>query len=158
MFGPRYGATFLSARASAPFSSVYPLHERVADLILALVNRAHNEVLETLFEGGAASLLLLLGFVGWLGAADLSRLCPRRRRRRKTGPRGGHCDVALAYPLTLGLSAAHDRTGNPFLFLRGAAICSAVALAFPLRGDQSRPKPKDQGSLGHKANRLDSLG
>jgi O-antigen ligase len=51
------------------FLDVYPLHERVADLTLAVVNRAHNEVLETLFEGGAASLLLLLGFIGWLGAA-----------------------------------------------------------------------------------------
>ena len=51
------------------FLDVYPLHERVADLIPAVVNRAHNDGLETLFEGGAASLLLLLGFIGWLGAA-----------------------------------------------------------------------------------------
>jgi O-antigen ligase len=51
------------------FPSVYPLHERVADLILDLVNRAHNDGLETLLEGGAGSLLLLLGFIAWLGAS-----------------------------------------------------------------------------------------
>jgi O-antigen ligase len=51
------------------FLDVYPLHERVADLTPALVNRAHNDGLETLFEGGAVSFLLLLGFLVWLGAA-----------------------------------------------------------------------------------------
>jgi O-antigen ligase len=51
------------------FIDVYPLHERIADLTPALINRAHNDGLETLFEGGAASLLLLLGFIVWLGAA-----------------------------------------------------------------------------------------
>jgi hypothetical protein len=52
------------------FASVYPLHERAADLVPELINRAHNEVLETLFEGGAASLLLLLGFIAWLGGSS----------------------------------------------------------------------------------------
>jgi hypothetical protein len=51
------------------FPSVYPLHERAADLVPDLVNRAHNDGLETLFEGGAESLLLLLGFIVWLGAS-----------------------------------------------------------------------------------------
>jgi hypothetical protein len=51
------------------FPSVYPLHERVADLIPDFINRAHNDGLETLFEGGAGSLLLLLGFIAWLGAS-----------------------------------------------------------------------------------------
>jgi hypothetical protein len=51
------------------FSSVYPLHERAADLVPDLVNRAHDDGLETLFEGGAGSLLLLLGFTAWLGAS-----------------------------------------------------------------------------------------
>jgi O-antigen ligase len=51
------------------FLDVYPIHERVADLTPAMVNRAHNDGLETLFEGGAASFLLLLGFLVWLGAA-----------------------------------------------------------------------------------------
>ena len=51
------------------FPSVYPLHERVADLIPQLVNRAHNDALETLLEGGAGSLFLLLAFLVWLGRA-----------------------------------------------------------------------------------------
>jgi len=48
------------------FESVYPLHERVTDLVWQRVNRAHNDALETLFEGGGLSLVLLLAFVGWL--------------------------------------------------------------------------------------------
>jgi O-antigen ligase len=56
------------------FLDVYPLHERVADLVPEVLNRAHNDGLETLFEGGAASLLLLLGFIVWLGAATYRAL------------------------------------------------------------------------------------
>jgi hypothetical protein len=51
------------------FPSVYPLHERVADLIPEFVNRAHDDLLETLLEGGLASLSLLIGFVVWLSLA-----------------------------------------------------------------------------------------
>jgi O-antigen ligase len=51
------------------FPSAFPLHERAADAIPEFVNRAHNDGLETLFEGGAGSLLLLLGFVVWLATA-----------------------------------------------------------------------------------------
>jgi O-antigen ligase len=51
------------------FLDVYPLHERVANLTPEVVNRAHNDGLETLFEGGGASFLLLLGFLVWLGVA-----------------------------------------------------------------------------------------
>jgi hypothetical protein len=46
----------------------------VADLIPDFVNRAHNDGLETLLEGGAGSLLLLLGFIAWLGAHPDGRL------------------------------------------------------------------------------------
>jgi hypothetical protein len=56
------------------FPSVYPLHERAADLIPDFVNRAHNDGLETLLEGGAGSLLLLLGFIAWLGASTFRAL------------------------------------------------------------------------------------
>ena len=52
------------------FPSVYPLHERVADLIPEYVNRAHNDLLETLLEGGLVSLSLLTGFVIWLSLSS----------------------------------------------------------------------------------------
>jgi O-antigen ligase len=48
------------------FPSVYPLSERTADLIPQFVNRAHNDLLETLLEGGFGSFILLLGFLVWL--------------------------------------------------------------------------------------------
>ena len=51
------------------FIDVYPLNERIADLTPGLLNRAHNDGLETLFEGGVASFMLLLGFIVWLGTA-----------------------------------------------------------------------------------------
>jgi O-antigen ligase len=47
------------------FPRVYPLHESAAALIPQLVNRAHDDLLETLFEGGLASLALLLAFLCW---------------------------------------------------------------------------------------------
>jgi len=51
------------------FPSAYPLIARAADSIPEFVNHAHNDALETLFEGGVASLLLLLGFLAWLATA-----------------------------------------------------------------------------------------
>jgi hypothetical protein len=51
------------------FPSVYPFHERIVDLIPQFVNRAHDDGLETLLEGGIASLVLLIGFVVWLSLA-----------------------------------------------------------------------------------------
>ena len=51
------------------FPSAYPLIARAADSIPEFVNHAHNDALETLFEGGVGSLLLLLGFVAWLATA-----------------------------------------------------------------------------------------
>ena len=56
------------------FPSVYPLHELAANLVPDFVNRAHNDGLETLFEGGAGSLLLLLGFIAWLGGSTYRAL------------------------------------------------------------------------------------
>lgn len=51
------------------FPSVYPVHERVIDLMPKFVNRAHDDGLETLLEGGMGSLVLLVGFVVWLSIA-----------------------------------------------------------------------------------------
>jgi hypothetical protein len=51
------------------FPSVYPLHERAVGLIPQTINRAHDDALETLLEGGIGSLILLVGFLGWLSLA-----------------------------------------------------------------------------------------
>jgi hypothetical protein len=70
------------------FSSVYPLHERAADLVPDFVNRAHNDGLETLFEGGAGSLLLLLGFIAWLGVSTYAAFVREdavKRRQARAG-------------------------------------------------------------------------
>jgi hypothetical protein len=48
------------------FPRVYPLLESASALIPEFVNRAHDDLLETLFEGGLGSLALLLAFLGWL--------------------------------------------------------------------------------------------
>jgi hypothetical protein len=67
---------------------VYPLHERAADLVPDLVNRAHNDGLETLFEGGVGSTLLLVGFIAWLGACTyraFAREDAVKRRQARAG-------------------------------------------------------------------------
>jgi len=67
------GETWRAILTFAPFGAgvgtfprVYPLHESAAALIPQFVNRAHDDLLETLFEGGLGSLALLLAFLGWL--------------------------------------------------------------------------------------------
>jgi len=48
------------------FPDVYQLHERLQDVFPPFVNRAHDDVLEVLLEGGVFSLCLLASFVVWL--------------------------------------------------------------------------------------------
>ena len=66
------GETWRAILTFAPFGAgvgtfprVYPLHESTAALVPEIVNRAHDDLLETLFEGGLGSLALLLAFLGW---------------------------------------------------------------------------------------------
>ena len=56
------------------FPGAYPLHERVVDILPQFVNRAHDDALETLFEGGAMSGVLGLGFIVWLSRATFHAL------------------------------------------------------------------------------------
>lgn len=55
------------------FEQVYPLNERYGDLISPIINRAHNDLLEFLYEGGIASAILLVVFAGWFVGTILSR-------------------------------------------------------------------------------------
>jgi hypothetical protein len=66
------------------FPAAYPSYERVVDLLPQFVNRAHDDALETLFEGGAASVALGLGFIVWLSRATLRALkgAPTADRRQ----------------------------------------------------------------------------
>jgi hypothetical protein len=98
------------------FPSVYPLHERVADLIPEYVNRAHDDLLETLLEGGLASLSLFVGFVVWLF------LLTRRALVDKFYPEGG---LARAGVIAMWLLLLHSLWDYP---LRTIALGSVFAL------------------------------
>jgi hypothetical protein len=74
-------SAFAGAASAFPFGAgvgtfpgAYPLHERIVDLIPQFVNRAHDDALETLFEGGAASGALGLGCILWLSRATFRAL------------------------------------------------------------------------------------
>lgn len=68
--------TWAAIKAFLPFGSgvgtfpvVYPSFEQPTDLATFYVNRAHNDVLETLLEAGLASALLMAWFALWLLSA-----------------------------------------------------------------------------------------
>ncbi|MGD1038639.1 MAG: O-antigen ligase family protein [Roseiarcus sp.] len=98
------------------FPSVYPLHERVADLIPEYVNRAHDDLLETLLEGGLASLTLLIGFVTWLSLST---------RRALVGAFESEGRLARAGIIVMWLLLLHSLWDYP---LRTIALGSVFAL------------------------------
>jgi hypothetical protein len=98
------------------FPSVYPLHERVADLIPEFVNRAHDDLLETLLEGGIFSLTLLIGFLVWLSLAT---------RRALVGAIEPEGRQARAGVIVMWLLLLHSLWDYP---LRTIALSSVFAL------------------------------
>lgn len=59
------------------FSPVYQRFERDEFLDPTYLNQAHNELAQVLIEGGAAGLLLLLGFLVWWGRLFVAAWRPR---------------------------------------------------------------------------------
>ncbi|MDF2116083.1 O-antigen ligase family protein [Roseiarcaceae bacterium H3SJ34-1] len=68
------------------FPDVYQLHERLRDVIPPFVNRAHDDLLEVLLEGGIFSLCLLASLIAWLcvhtAKAFARDLTPEARQAR----------------------------------------------------------------------------
>ncbi len=127
------------------FPSIYPLHERATDLIPEFVNRAHNDGLETLLEGGAGSLLLLLGFIAWLGVATYHAFV------REDAVKGRQ---ARAGTIAMWLLLIHSLWDYPLrtialetLFCFGAALQFAPPSPshFPFK---RRPREADRHTLG----------
>jgi len=110
------------------FPSVYPLHERVVDLIPQFVNRAHDDLLEILLEGGLASLALLLGFVVWLCLST---------RRAVVGEMEADGWQARAGIIVMWLLLLHSLVDYP---LRTIALGSVFALCAAV---QFKPPPVD---------------
>jgi O-antigen ligase len=124
--------------------SAYPLHERVADIIPEFVNRAHNDGLETLFEGGAGSLLLLLGFVIWLGRASYRALVRQDAVEGRQARAG-----AIAMWLLLG----HSLWDYP---LRTIALQTLFSFCAALQFAPPRPRTSLSVSLGRSAGATSS--
>jgi O-antigen ligase len=112
------------------FPSVYPLHERITDLIPQFVNRAHDDLLEILLEGGLASLALLLGFVVWLC------FCTRRALVSERAADGRQARAGI---IVMWLLLLHSVVDYP---LRTIALESVLALCAAF---QFKPPPADHG-------------
>jgi hypothetical protein len=110
------------------FPSVYPLHARVVDLVPEFVNRAHDDLLEILLEGGLASLALLLGFVVWLCLST---------RRALFGEREAEGRQVRAGIIVMWLLLLHSLVDYP---LRTIALGSVFALCAAF---QFKPPPLD---------------
>jgi hypothetical protein len=119
------------------FPSVYPLHERAVDLIPQFVNRAHDDGLETLFEGGIGSLALLVGFIIWLSLAT--------RRAIAVDPTYGGQELpkrqARAGVIVMWLLLLHSIWDYPLRTLALGvvfALCAALQFAPPPSAEDRR--------------------
>jgi O-antigen ligase len=128
------GETWRAILAYAPFGTgvgtfprVYPLQESAAALIPQFVNRAHNDLLETLLEGGLASLALLLAFLCWFFVVA---------RRALLGSLEVAGSQARAGAIAIALLLMHSLWDYP---LRTIALESLLALCVGLQFQPPRP-------------------
>jgi O-Antigen ligase len=127
------------------FPRVYPLHESAAALIPQLVNRAHDDLLETLFEGGLASLALLLAFLWWFFVVA---------RRALLGNLEVAGSQARAGVIAIALLLMHSLWDYP---LRTIALETLFALCVGLQFEPPPPSREHSGiwslRLGRKKRR-----
>ena len=118
--GPRKRARLLAGGAGVGvFPATFALHERLADVTPEFVNRAHDDALELVFEGGALSLMLAAGFLVWLVA------CARAAIRSRN-------DGALAGLMAMALLLLHSLVDYPLRTIAlGCVFACCAALQFP---------------------------
>jgi O-antigen ligase len=106
------------------FPDVYQLHERLQDVIPPFVNRAHDDLLETLLEGGVFSLCLLFGLVAWLLVRSAKAL------RQDYTPEGRQARAGM---VALWLFLLHSFWDYP---MRTTALTTVAALCMALQFSQ----------------------
>lgn len=105
------------------FPAAFPLHERLAELTPEFVNRAHDDALELVFEGGAVSLTLAAAFFLWLGATARATI------RRRDVPGG---ELAQAGLMAMALLLLHSLVDYPLRTIAlGSVFAYCAALQFP---------------------------
>lgn len=123
--------TLEAARAFLPlgagigsFVGIYPFFESTSQLVDAYANRAHNDVVEFLLEGGAVGAALLVAIAAWLIARAVAVW-------RNDLPRADQIDhaVARAASLAVLLIAAHSLFDYP---LRTGAMSAVLAVCCAL--------------------------
>lgn len=113
-------AVFPAGSGMGAFETVYQLHETYLDVSYPLVNHAHNDWLEIVFEGGAPGLMLLACALGWLANATLGAFRLRAGSAQNISDR-----LAKAGCLALWLLALHSLWDYP---LRTIALASLAAI------------------------------
>jgi O-antigen ligase len=121
--------TIEAAKAFMPFGSgmgtfipVYAMFEKPEDALLnAYANRAHNDIIELWLEAGAAGLVLMGLFLGWLAVASW-----KLWRRAGAGASGIDLLLARAATMIVALLIAHSFVDYP---LRTSAMMAFMAFA-----------------------------
>lgn len=126
------------------FPDIYQFHERIQDVFPAFVNRAHDDLLEILLEGGVFSLCLLIGLIAWLVVHTIKAF------RRELSPGTLQARAGI---IVLWLFLIHSLWDYP---MRTTALTTvaAVCMAFQFRSQfergiqsaSSRPRRKRSAS------------
>lgn len=106
------------------FVPVYATYEKVADATSAYANRAHNDFLEAWLETGAAGMVIVAGFLVWLGLRAHAVW-------RGALPGAGRSDVTMARAaaIVVAMLVLHSLVDYP---LRTAALSSLLAFCCAL--------------------------
>jgi O-antigen ligase len=126
------------------FPDVYQFHERLQDVIPPFVNRAHDDVLETLLEGGVFSACLIVGLIGWLFVQTIRAL-----RQDFTS----EARQARAGLIVLWLFLLHSLWDYP---MRTIALTTVAAVCMGLQS-AVRSRAGVQSSLSKSRRRMHSM-
>ncbi len=129
------------------FERIYQLHEDLAALIPTIVNHAHNDWLELFVEGGAPVVVLLAGWLIWLGREARTALWAGSSLAER---------MAKGAIIVLFLLSIHSfwdyplRTGALSVLL---ALCCALTQPAPVWTGIFRETPAPRASRGRKRHK-----
>lgn len=121
-------AFFPAGSGFGAFDRTYPRFELPADLGPEYINRAHNDFLEIIYEGGLAAVVMLVAFLAWFGLASW-RVWTTKLGRIEDLTLARSCSIIVLVGLVASLTDYPLRTSLMASLFAGASVMLYIVSA-----------------------------